>query len=254
ILKFAAAAEQLGRDPVAPVMRLEGPAEMGRAALAFNRMQSRLRSFVDDRTAMIGAISHDLRTPLTRMRFRIEDVPAELGVAMLADVEEMERMINSVLAFVRDASEPGGREKLDLRSLVEDVVEDTVFIGNDAVCEGTAAAWVDVDAIAIRRLLTNLVDNAVKYGTKAKLRLFVDGRDAVVEVLDDGPGLSDDELEQVFKPFYRTAAARASGNLGSGMGLAVCRSIARAHGGDVTLVPRAGGLTAKVRLPLAFPD
>jgi signal transduction histidine kinase len=252
IAGFAVAAEQLGRDPTAPVMVLEGPAEVGRAAHAFNRMQSRLRSFVDDRTAMIGAISHDLRTPLTRLRFRIEEVDEPLRDGMLHEVDEMEQMITSVLAFIRDASEPGSREKLDLSTIVEDVVEDAVFVGNDVRLTLNERAPVEVDAIGMRRLLSNLVENAVKYGDHARVRLFTDRYDAVAEVADDGPGLPDDELERVFEPFYRAQAARASDKKGSGLGLAVCRSIARAHGGDVNLMRGERGLIAQVRLPLAY--
>jgi two-component system OmpR family sensor kinase len=249
---FASAAERLGRDPSAPVLALGGPAEVGRAAHAFNRMQSRLRSFVADRTAMIGAISHDLRTPLTRMRFRIEDVPDGVREGMEADLDEMEQMISSVLAFIRDASEPGVREKLELSSLVEDVVEDATFVGKKAVLQHSEQAAVEIDAIGIRRLLANLVENAVKYGDQADVRLFTEQQDAVVEISDNGPGLPDAELERVFEPFYRTPEARASGKTGSGLGLAVCRSIARAHGGDVRLRRAPRGLVAQVRLPLAF--
>jgi signal transduction histidine kinase len=252
IAGFAYAAEQLGRDPTASILALEGPAEVGRAAHAFNRMQSRLRSFVDDRTAMVGAISHDLRTPLTRLRFRIEDVPDEQREGMLAEVEEMEQMISSVLAFIRDASEPGSRETLDLRAIIEDVVEDAVFIGKAVSLEDGGKAQVEVDPLGIRRLLSNLVENAVKYGTNARVRLFTDQQEAVAEVRDDGPGLPEEELERVFQPFYRTPAAHASNKHGSGLGLAVCRSIARAHGGDVRLQCGDGGLVAQLRLPLAY--
>jgi signal transduction histidine kinase len=250
IASFARAAERLGRDPRAPVLELSGPAEVGRAAHAFNRMQSQLRSFVEDRTAMMGAISHDMRTPLTRMRFRIEDVPEELQAGMLDDVDEMEQMISSVLAFIRDASEPGPREQLNLSSIVEDVVENAVFVGKDVRLEHSEEAAVDVDAIGMRRVLDNLVENAVKYGNEARVRLFIDRQEAVAEVADSGPGLPEDELDRVFQPFYRAAAARVSGKKGVGLGLAVCRSIARAHGGDVQLRRGARGLVAQLRVPL----
>jgi len=251
IASFARAAEQLGRDPAAPVLALEGPAEIGRAAQAFNGMQARLRSFVDDRTVMIGAISHDLRTPLTRMRFRIEDVPDDMRAGMLGDVEEMEQMIGSVLSFIRDASVVGTRERMDFASLVEDVVEQARFVGKDVRLGRTEQAPVEVDAMGMRRVLDNLIENAVKYGDHARVRLFTDGREAVAEIGDRGPGLPEVELERVFQPFYRTAAARSSGAAGSGLGLAVCRSIARAHGGDVALKRGSHGLVAQVRVPLA---
>ncbi len=250
IAGFADAAEQLGRDPRAPVLALGGPSEVGRAAHAFNRMQNRLRSFVDDRTAMVGAISHDLRTPLTRMRFRLEDAPDDIREGMELEVAEMEAMINSVLTFIRDASEPGIRERLDLRTIVEDVVEDAVFVGGDVTLEQSEAASVEVDVLGMRRLLSNLVENAVKYGDHAKVRLFKDQNDAVTEISDGGPGLPDEELERVFQPFYRGANARQSDKQGSGLGLAVCRSIARAHGGDVRLMRSTRGLVAQLRVPL----
>jgi signal transduction histidine kinase len=215
-------------------------------------MQSRLRSFVDDRTAMVGAISHDLRTPLTRLRFRIEDAPDDIREGMLAEINEMEQMISSVLAFIRDASEPGSRERLDLRSILEDVVKDAVFVGKPVTLERSEGAPVEVDPLGIRRLLGNLVENAVKYGDSAQVRMFTDRQDVVAEIRDNGPGLPEEELERVFQPFYRAPQARASNKHGTGLGLAVCRSIARAHGGDVRLACGDHGLVAQLRLPLAY--
>jgi two-component system OmpR family sensor kinase len=250
---FAEAAETLGRDPSAQILDLDGPAEIGRAARAFNVMQSRLKSFVDDRTAMIGAISHDLRTPLTRLRFRIEDVDDDhIREGMIEEVEQMEQMITSVLGFIREASSPGVRERLDLRMILDDVVEDATMIGGDVSMESAAPAPVEVDVLGMRRLFTNLVDNAVKYGERARVRLSVANGEAIAEVTDDGPGVPDDDLERAFEPFYRTANALSSDKRGSGLGLAVCRSIARAHGGDVRLLRSSTGFTAQLRVPLAF--
>ena len=248
---FAVAAERLGRDPAGAIIALDGPAEMGRAARAFNLMQNRLRSFVDDRTAMVGAISHDLRTPLTRLRFRIEDVPDDQREGMLEEVVEMEAMISSVLDFIRDASTPNARERLDLRTLVDDVVEDAVMVGQDVQVEQGVSATVEVDVLGMRRVLDNLLENAVKYGARARVRLRTEPDLAVAEIFDDGPGLPDDELERVFEPFYRSEAALSSGARGSGLGLAVCRSITRAHGGDVRLLRSSEGFHAQVRVPLA---
>jgi len=246
---FVEAAELLGRDPSAVVRGLDGPAEVGRAARAFNRMQSRLKSFVDDRTAMVGAISHDLRTPLTRLRFRIEDVESEsMRDGMIGEVEEMEQMITSVLAFIRDASTPGVRERLDLRTILDEVVRNIVLIGGDVKLEAAQPALVEVDILGIRRLLTNLVENALKYGERARIRLRIDLDCAVAEIFDDGPGVPEDELERVFEPFYR--ASNAAGKQGNGLGLAVCRSIARAHGGDVRLLRSERGFIAQLRIPL----
>lgn len=251
--RFAGAAEQLGRDPAAEIGALDGPAEIGRAAHAFNLMQNRLRAFVEDRTAMIGAISHDLRTPLTRMRFRIEDVEAEdVREGLLEEVDEMEAMIAQVIDFIRDASAPARRERLDLNTIVEDVVEDMRLIGGNVVIERAEQAQVEVDVLGLRRLLDNLIENAVKYGDRARIRLHRVLDEAVIEVIDDGPGLPDDEMERVFEPFYRSEAARNSDKGGSGLGLAVCRSIARAHGGDIRLKQSEDGFSAELRVPLVY--
>ncbi|TZG24694.1 HAMP domain-containing protein [Sphingomonas montanisoli] len=250
---FADAAEALGRDPTAAVIPLDGPAEIGRAANAFNVMQSRVKSFVGDRTAMIGAISHDLRTPLTRLRFRIEEVDDDaVRAGMIEEVEEMEMMITSVLAFIRDASAPGVRERLDLGAIVEDVVADAAMIGGDVRVERLTAAPVEVDVLGMRRLFANLVENAVKYGDRARLRLSIDQGDAVAEIIDEGPGVPEEDLERAFEPFYRAANARSIDKRGNGLGLAVCRSIARAHGGDVHLMRSPEGFKAQLRLPLAY--
>jgi signal transduction histidine kinase len=248
---FADAAERLGRDPSGPVMALSGPAEIGRAAAAFTLMQRRLKRYIDDRTAMVGAISHDLRTPLARIRFRVDAAPAQLKAGVIGDVAQMEVMITSVLAFIRDASEPGLRERVDLRSIVECVVDDAALMGGDAALDPGAPASVEVDPLSVQRVVTNLVENALKYGCKAHVRLFTDGEDAVTEVLDAGPGLPEEELERVFLPFYRAESARTLNTGGIGLGLAVSRSIARAHGGDVRLYKDAAGLVAQFRLPLA---
>ena len=248
--RFARAAETLGRDPSGPLMALSGPAEVGAAARAFNDMQVRLKRFIDDRTAMVGAISHDLRTPLARIRFKLEGAPGPVKDAVLADVAQMEAMISSVLAFIRDATTARPRERLDLLSLLECLVDDAG--GQDlSVVEDSAPVTVEADALGLQRLFGNLLDNAVKYGARGRVRVFQDDGHAVVEIADDGPGLAAGDLERVFQPFYRAEAARTLDGGGVGLGLAVARSIARAHGGDVVLVSSAAGLVARVRLPLS---
>lgn len=246
---FADAAETLGRDPSATVMPLSGPAEIGRAARAFNQMRDRLRAFVDDRTAMVGAISHDLRTPLTRMRFRLEDVPDEQRDDLLADVDEMELMIGQVISFIRDASTPGPREQLDFAALVESTVTNARLTGNEIQLETSGLIPVEVDPVGIRRLLANLLENAIKYGEHARVRVAFHGGTAVAEVIDDGPGIPEDERERAFEPFFRCEQHAESDKPGSGLGLAVCRSIARAHGGDVRFEQRAEGFVASLTLP-----
>lgn len=249
---FAQAAEQLGRDPSATILPLSGPAEIGRAANAFNQMRNRLRAFVDDRTAMVGAISHDLRTPLTRLRFRIEDVPDEQREGLLREVTEMEAMISQVIAFIRDASTPGPRERVDFAELIAGSVADARLVGGKVEIERNAHIPVDVDPVGIRRLLGNLLENAVKYGESARVRVSLADGEAVAEIVDAGPGIPEDEFDRAFEPFYRSEAARKSGRTGSGLGLAVCRSIARAHGGDVSFTHGGDGFVARVTVPAAF--
>jgi two-component system OmpR family sensor kinase len=250
--RFAEAAETLGRDPHAPQMTLKGPAEIGAAAHAFNEMQARLKRYINDRTAMVGAISHDLRTPLARIRFKLEAASPGLKASVLSDVEQMEQMIGGVLAFIRDEGQPRRREKLDLLSLIECVADDAAMIGGQVeIDEAAAPVTVDGDPVALQRLFSNLVDNAVKYGGEARINVRQDGPAAVVEIVDAGPGLSADELGRVFQPFYRTDASRNLDNGGVGLGLPIARSTARAHGGDVELQSRPGGTTAIVTLPAA---
>ena len=249
ITAFAEAAERLGRDPRTEPFELRGPSEIGAAARAFNDMQARLKRYVDDRVAMIGAISHDLRTPLTRIRFKLEGAPPALRQALSADIDQMEAMVTAALAFVQDAARTPEREPLDLLSVLECVVDDARSMGGDVTLSGSPLE-VDGDALALQRMFTNLVDNAVKYGGSARLRLFAENGEAVVEVADDGPGLPPQEMESVFEPFHRAEPSRSRDTGGIGLGLAVARSVARGHGGDVGLRAAQVGLVATVRLPL----
>ena len=246
--QFARAAERLGRDPAAPATATVGPAEVGRAARAFNLMQDRIRRYVDDRNGMIGAISHDLRTPLSRMRFRLERTPPEVRAMLARDIDQMEAMINSVLTFMREDGGAAHRERVDLRSILEVVTDDAALGGGAVELEPGAPAEVEVDVLGVQRVFANLIDNALKYGQQAQIRLFMDQGEAVTEIIDRGDGLADDELERVFQPFYRGPTAAANRG-GVGLGLAVSRSTVRAHGGDIRLRRAADGLVAEVRLP-----
>ena len=248
---FADAAERLGRDPGAPPLEVKGPAEIGVAARAFNEMQERLRRYVEDRTAMVGAIAHDLRTPLTRLRFRIEALPEDQRRKYASDLDQMEEMITATLAFVRDATRPGERTPLELSSLVESLCDEMAETGAATEVEPGEKVILEGDPLALRRLIANLLENAVKFGGRARARVFADAGNAVVEIDDDGPGIPPADTEKVFEPFYRREPSRSRQTGGIGLGLAVVRSIARGHGGDVSLVNRpGGGLTARVQLPL----
>lgn len=251
IAAFATAAERLGRDPRAPPLELGGSSEVAAAAEAFNRMQERLRRYVEDRTAMVGAIAHDLRTPLTRLRFRIEATPDDIRAKLAADIDQMDAMISATLGFVRDATRAGPREKLELSSLIESVLDEAAETGADATALPSERLVVEGDPVALRRLAANLVENALKYGLRARGRVFREGNEAIIEIEDDGPGIPAEDGERVFEPFYRGEPSRSRETGGAGLGLAVVRSIARAHGGDVVLNARpGGGLTARVTLPL----
>jgi len=253
ISAFSRAAERLGRDPDAPPLSIRGSTEVVSAAAAFNLMQERLNRYVSNRTTMIGAIAHDLRTPLTRLRFRIEAAPDELKAKLAGDLDEMEAMVSSTLAFVQDATRPVERTKLEISSLVETVLDEAAETGADASIERAERAVVDGDPIALKRLVTNLVDNALKFGSNARGRVFAEGGMAVVEIDDNGPGVPEGEIERAFEPFHRLESSRSRETGGAGLGLAVVRAIARGHGGEVTLHNRPeGGLRARVAIPLAL--
>lgn len=250
ISAFAGAAERLGRDPRAAPLALHGSSEVIAAANAFNMMQERLRRYVEDRTAMIGAVAHDLRTPLTRLRFRIEAVPDDVRAKLASDIDQMEAMIAATMAFVRDTTRPAERTKLELASLLESIIDEAAETGGQASVELGEKIIIDGDPVALRRLLTNLVENGLKYGGAVQGRVRADGRLAVIEIDDVGPGIPPAELDRVFEPFFRSEPSRNRETGGIGLGLAVVRSVARAHGGDVTLHNRPeGGLRARVELP-----
>jgi signal transduction histidine kinase len=199
---------------------------------------------------MVAAVSHDLRTPLARVRFKLEAKRPDKA-SLLKDIGQMEQMIAAVLVFMREAGDTGRRERLDLLSVIECAADDAARLGADVRIEADAHLLVEADPMALQRLFRALIDNALKYGRHADARVFAFAGEAVVEIKDDGPGLPQRELERVFTPFYRTDAARNLDAGGVGLGLAVARSIARAHGGDLVLKSDAAGLTAVTRLPLA---
>ena len=247
------AAVRLGRDVNAPDLPEDGPLEVRRAATAFNDMKRRLRDLIRDRTQMLAAITHDLRTPITRLRLRAEFVEdAEQRARMLGDLDQMEAMITATLAFVRGDSADEARQVLDLAGLVQSVADDAADLGRDVVYDGPARAAFSGRPLALRRAFANLVDNAVKYGDRARVTLEAAPARFVITVADQGPGIPEAEIERVFEPFHRVETSRSRETGGTGLGLAVVRSILRGHGGDVTLANRAeGGLCATVTLPRA---
>ncbi len=250
---FAAAAERLGCDVRAAPLAESGPREVREAAQAFNGMQQRLRAFVEDRTEMLAAISHDLRTPITRLRLRAEFIEQpDQQKKVLLDLAEMEAMIDAALAFARDDAEHEAKRMLDLRALAETVCDNARDAGLDAQFIGGEAVRVHAAPMALKRALTNLVDNATKYGKCARVSLAATAEHGVISVDDDGPGIPPSEVERAFRPFYRLERSRNRATGGAGLGLSVARSVARSHGGDVTLENRPeGGLRAILTVPLS---
>ncbi len=252
---LAEAAERLGRDLNAAALPERGPREVRAAARAFNLMQARLRRFLGDRDQMVAAISHDLRTPVTRLRLRAEFVDdPEQRARMLADLDDIEAMTGSVLAFARNSAEPEGRESIDLISLVESVCADTPGVTLNLPPDLPARLRCAAQPVALRRGIANLIDNAVRYGHHARVSLAVESSSVRIVVDDDGPGIAEADIETVFRPFRRLDTSRNRETGGTGLGLTIARAVARAHGGDVSLANRAGGgLRAEISLPMVTP-
>jgi len=253
---LAAAAERLGRDVNAPPLPEDGPREVATAARAFNTMAERIRRFVGDRTQMVAAIGHDLKTPITRLKLRAELLDDdEQRRKILADLEEMEAMIGATLAFARDDAAAEPSVMVDLAALcrtVLDAATDAAPEMSDAITyDGPEHLTVRARPVALKRALANLVGNALAYGGAARLTLAEapPGQLRIV-IEDDGPGVPAHELEGVFQPFRRLETSRNRETGGSGLGLPIARNILRAHGGDVVLRNRPqGGLAAVMTLP-----
>ncbi|WP_376090443.1 ATP-binding protein [Roseomonas sp. CCTCC AB2023176] len=254
---LAAAANALGRDVNAPPLPEDGPREVATAAHAFNTMAERIRRFVGDRTQMLAAIGHDLRTPITRLKLRAEFMEDdEQRAKMLADLEEMEAMVNATLAFARDDAAAEPSVPLDLAALCRTVVDEASdahpdLAAEDVAYEGPERLTVRGRPVALKRAVANLVSNALSYGNAARLRLEPPSGGAIrLLVDDDGPGIPEESREAVFQPFRRLEASRNKETGGVGLGLPIVRNIVRAHGGDVSLRNRdGGGLRAEVVLP-----
>jgi len=254
---LARAAEALGRDVNAPPLPENGPTEVAIAAVAFNTMAARIRRFVEDRTELLTAIGHDLRTPITRLKLRAEFVEDEdQRGKILADLEELEAMVSATLAFGRDARTTEHVSQLDLAELLRTILDEAGDAKPEMLdklnYEGPAHLTVQARSLSLKRVFVNLVANAVNYGGSATVRLVNPvNRLVVVEVEDDGPGIRPGELERVFEPFHRGEPSRNRETGGVGLGLPIARNIMRAHGGDVTISNRpAGGARATVTLPV----
>lgn len=255
---LAAAAERLGRDVNAPPLPEDGPREVATAARAFNTMAARISRFVSDRTQMLAAIGHDLRTPITRLRLRAEFLEDdEQRRKMLADLEEMEAMVAATLAFARDDAAAEPSVPLDLAALCRTVLDEAMDAHPEApegaiAYSGPERLRVRARPVALKRALANLVSNALAYGGAARITLSPQAQGGTLRLVveDDGPGVPEMELESVFAPFRRLEGSRNRETGGVGLGLPIARNILRAHGGDVVLRNRPeGGLAAVVTLP-----
>jgi signal transduction histidine kinase len=248
--KLAQAADGVGRNVRHPPLAEEGVREIREATRAFNAMQDRLLRYLDSRTSVLAAMSHDLRTPLTRLRLRAESVSDEqLHARVVADLEEMEALVRGALALFRGLEDDEAFESVDVNVLLETLVAEYIEVGSDVSLEGRARDPVQAKPRALKRCLTNLADNALKFGKRAMIEVD-DGEALVVRVSDEGPGIAEESLERVFEPFYRLESSRSRDTGGTGLGLSIARDVAQAHGGTLTLRNRpGGGLTAELRLP-----
>jgi two-component system osmolarity sensor histidine kinase EnvZ len=247
-----AAAADVGRGRVPPALDESGPEEIQTVSRAFNQMTRDLARLEDDRALILAGVSHDLRTPLARLRLGLEmaEADAQLKSGMAADIDEMDRIIGQFLDFARAA---GGEPPapVDLAALGREVAQHYRETGHELADEIADVPEIALRKLAVRRLITNLVDNAFRYGeSDVGLRIARAERSVIVEVLDRGPGIPQDEVERLKQPFTRLETAR-SGKGGSGLGLAIVDRIARMHGGTFDLLPRpGGGLAARVTFPL----
>jgi len=249
--QLAQAADTLGRDLDAPALAEAGPTETRRAAQAFNRMQARIKRLVNERSRALAAVSHDLRTPLTRLRLRAELVDDEkLRDQMAADLDAMAAMIDTTLDYLRGLQTSEAVRPIDINALLASMSEDALVLGRPISIQGQALAPYTGRLLALRRALQNLVDNAVKYGACAHLRIEDDANELRIMVEDEGPGIEPGELARVTEPYYRPDASRSSATGGVGLGLSIAKDIALLHGGDLMLANRAqSGLCATLKLP-----
>ncbi|HTQ73023.1 MAG TPA: ATP-binding protein [Burkholderiales bacterium] len=253
--RLAAAAERLGGNIHEPPMPEDGPVEVQRAAKAFNAMQQRLSRFIADRVRILAAMSHDLKTPITRMRLRTEMLEDGAARAKFErDLAEMESMVTQTLEFMRDSSAEEPVQPVDLMALLETLSSDYRDAGKPVELSGRVAEPYAGRPLALRRCLTNLVENAVRYGEAAAIAVEDGAGEVVVRIRDRGPGIPEGQLERVFEPFYRGEASRSRETGGTGLGLGIARNIARAHGGDIVLRNHpGGGLEAVLTLPRTPP-
>ena len=232
-----------------------GPLEVRQLAAAFNGMRRRIAGLITRRTRALAAVSHDLRTPLTRLKLRMSDVEsADLQRAMIADISEMEQMIEATLSYLRgeEASEP--QRVLDLTALLQTIVDDANDAGHEATLSSRHRVTVTARHLALKRALSNLVTNAIRFGSQVTVTIATEGDSVCVTIDDNGPGIPKDQLAAVLEPFVRLEESRNIETGGVGLGLTIAKTNIEADGGTLTLRNRPeGGLSAIVRLPARTP-
>ena len=249
--RLAVAAEALGRGERLQPLPESGPTEIRQTAEAFNLMQARLQRFVEDRTRMLAAIGHDLRTPITSLRLRAEFVSDdETREKMLSTLDELKSMTEATLAFSREQAVAENTRNVNLSALVESLCDDLVELGYQVTVLDSPKIGYRCRADALKRAVRNLVENAVRYGERA--RVSVAARPTVIEIAveDDGPGIPAEIMDRVFAPFFRIENSRNRETGGIGLGLSIARNVVRHHGGDVILSNTGSGLRAVISLPI----
>ena len=248
---LADAADELGKNINRAPLAETGPTEVARAARAFNTMQSRLAGYLRERTQVLAAMSHDLKTPITRLRLRAELLDdAQLRNKFGNDLQEMEAMVASALDFLRGMDNGEPVQSVDINALLESLQADLRETGGNVTIEGAATVPYPGRPQALKRGLANLLENAIKYGSSAQLVVDDNAERLQISILDQGPGLPPDQLTRVFEPFYRIEGSRNRDTGGTGLGLAIAKNVAELHGGSITLRNRdAGGLAAELSLP-----
>jgi signal transduction histidine kinase len=250
--RLSEAAEAFGRDPEHPPMDESGPAEVRQAMATFNRMRERLRAHIEERTRILAAITHDLKTPLTRMRLRLEQCEDEpLRTRLAEDIAAMQALVNEGLALARSLDSGQPPQVLDLAALLQSLCDDAEDAGADVSFAGPASALVLGRPEALGRSFLNLIDNAVKYGGKVRVSLEREDGFWRVRVRDFGPGIPEAHLEDVLQPFFRLETSRSRATGGTGLGLAIAANLLGTQGGRLSLCNHPeGGLEASVTLPL----
>ncbi|MFC7368174.1 MULTISPECIES: ATP-binding protein [Vreelandella] len=250
LARLSKAARQLGDDLDSPPLKESGPKEVAATAAAFNRMQRRIREQIDERERLFSAISHDLKTPITRLRLRAEmlDDPAQRE-RFCASLDELSELVKGALASVKGLDLHEDPQPTDLNALLLEIAEGLRLHGGEVSLYGTVLP-LTVKPLALKRCLANLLENAVFYGQKATVTLEEQAGIVTLRIHDNGPGIPDAQLSRVFSPFVRLEASRSRYTGGSGLGLGIARHIARAHGGDIVLSNHlSGGLVATLTLP-----